>query len=82
MTRLTPLKRPLVRRIGRLVVRLSEEGLEVKGYRKRKWWPVCWAQLASLAGETLPAVLEAERAELPGGGELPAGARAGEDRSS
>lgn len=46
---LTRLTRPLVRRIGRLVVRIDRHGVWVRGYRRRKWRRFTWEQVASLA---------------------------------
>jgi len=46
--KLTELRGPIVRRIGRLVVRIAPEGLQVRGYRKRKWRRVSWLSVGSL----------------------------------
>jgi hypothetical protein len=54
------LKRPLVRRIGRLVVRISAEGIELRGYRRRKSLSMKWAGIASLTWEDRDLLREAE----------------------
>lgn len=48
---MTHLKKPVVRRIGRLVVRLDESGVSIRGFRKHSWRVVEWARLASLFEE-------------------------------
>lgn len=63
-----PLNRTIVRRVGKLVVTITPDGIELRGYRcsaRRKL--VTWEQIASLAdvGELLAsAEREAGRAEL------------------
>ena len=60
---LTPLKRPIQRRIGNLVIRVSEAGIAIRGYRRRKRRTYTWEQVASLALDDLPLVRAAEQAE-------------------
>lgn len=47
-------KRPVVRRIGMLVVRLDHQGVSIRKYRGRKWRLVTWRQIATLALENEP----------------------------
>ena len=53
---ITKLKKPCVRRIGDLVVRLDADGITVRGTRKRKSWFLSWSRVLSLvefsAGDT------------------------------
>ena len=60
---LTELKRPLTRRVGRLVVTIDPEGITLRGYgqRKRRWFS--WAQVASLGDKTHPAIRMAENVD-------------------
>ncbi len=44
-------RKPVVRRFGRLVVRISEDWLEIRGYRKRRWLKLSWLDVAKLAAE-------------------------------
>lgn len=57
------LRKPITRRIGRLVVRISEQGVELRGYRRRKRRRATWAQIASLADADHPVVQLAENFE-------------------
>jgi hypothetical protein len=59
---LTTLKRPVKRRIGNLVVQLSESGITIRGYRRHKGRDYTWEQVASLAMDDLPLVRAAEQA--------------------
>lgn len=65
MASLTKLDRPLVRRIGdgRLVVRITKEGIELRGFGRRKWRPVSWEQVASLSGDEEDFLIGTEEAE-------------------
>ena len=57
----TPLKQPVTRRINqRLVVTITSEGVELRGYRCRNKHIVTWAQIASLADANLPVLVEEE----------------------
>lgn len=49
-------RKPIVRMVsGGLMVRIEEDGVSIKGYRKRRWLKVGWKKLARLAAqETLP----------------------------
>lgn len=58
----TTLKKPLIRRIGRLVIRIRDEGLDVRGFRKHKWRHVSWDRVASLIDEHGDIILKAEQA--------------------
>lgn len=49
MTASPPLKQPLRRRIGRLMVTVSAEGVTLRGYFQRHSKFVTWAQIASLS---------------------------------
>jgi len=62
MGKLTVLERPLVRRIrGRpLVVRISEAGVELRGYGCRTWHPVSWERVACLLDRTMPIIMAME----------------------
>lgn len=44
-----PLTKPLSRRIGRLMVTVSPEGVTLRGYFQRQSKFVTWAQIASLS---------------------------------
>jgi len=59
MATLTELTRPVVRRIGLLVVRMDAEGIQIRGYRRRSGRGVSWARLAYFA-EVGPLVDNAE----------------------
>ena len=64
MARLTKLSKSIVRRIddSRLVVRITVEGIEFRGYGRRKWRRLTWEQIASLTSESGAEVLRtAER---------------------
>ena len=76
-SKLTKLSKPITRRVGRLVVRITVEGLWYRRYRGRKWRMVTWAQAASLAGPERPAIRLAE--QLDGKRELKAMGAAGDD---
>ena len=58
----TPLQRPLVRRVGNLVVQIAPDGIALRGYRRRTWRKYTWQQVASLAHDNLPLVRTAEHA--------------------
>lgn len=63
MTRdtITELRRPIIRRIGRLVVTITPDGVELRGYRRRKYRRfVTWSQIASLSGDDCPVTRVAE----------------------
>lgn len=45
----TNLKKPIVRRVGRLVVRLGPDGLAIRAFRCRTWYRVSYAEVAWLA---------------------------------
>ena len=49
MSRLTELSRPVIRRIGWLVVRIDAEGIAIRGYGRRRWRRVSRARLAWFA---------------------------------
>ena len=64
MSRLTKLTKPLTRRIGRLVVMMTADGIALRGYGRRKGIRrVSWAQVASLAGPEHPAIRLAEKVD-------------------
>ena len=44
---ITPLTRPIVRKIGKLVVKLAPGGLSIRGHRRRKWRFIPWEQVAA-----------------------------------
>lgn len=60
MSQVTKLKKPFTRRIGRIVIRVHAWGLEIKGYRCRRWKRATWQQIASLADESEPILLQEE----------------------
>lgn len=43
----TKLTRPLDRRIGNLIVRVSDRGVAIRGHRRRRWKFVTWEQVAA-----------------------------------
>ena len=45
----TDLRRPLVRRIGRLNVRLSKDGVAIRARHRQKWHKATWQQIAAAA---------------------------------
>lgn len=57
----TKLKRPIVRRIGNLVVRIDAEGVAIRGHRKRTWRRLPWPELAAAAGEARPILRACDR---------------------
>jgi len=59
---LTKLKSPLRRRLGRLVIELSDEGITLRGYRRHQGRTYTWEQIASLAADDFPLVRAAEKA--------------------
>lgn len=59
--RITHLRKPLDRRIGRLVVRLRNDGLELRGFYKQSSHFVSWAQIASLLDDERPLTTAAEK---------------------
>ena len=65
MGKLTLLHRPIVRRLDLgdrgLVVRITDEGIELRGYRRRRAaLSVTWEQIASLSGAEALMLVEAE----------------------
>jgi len=60
---LTTLKQPIQRRIGNLVIQITETGIAIRGYRRRQSRTYTWEQVASLAADDLPLVRAAEQAE-------------------
>ncbi len=63
---LTVLSNPIIRRVGdrRLVVHVTEDGLVIRGYRRRKSKFVTWEQIASLSDDSqMPLIAQSERAE-------------------
>ena len=57
----TALKQSITRRINqRLVVTITSEGVELRGFRRRSKHIVTWAQIASLADADLPILVEEE----------------------
>ena len=41
-------KKPVLRRYRRLIVRLDEKGLSIRGHRKKKWRRVTWEEIGWL----------------------------------
>ena len=62
MQRITRLSRPVVRRIGRLVFRVTAAGVELRGKHKKKWRSVTWAQIAGLTTGQEPLLKAVEEA--------------------
>ncbi|GAA4443052.1 hypothetical protein [Bremerella cremea] len=48
MSRVTKIEQPLRRRIGKLVIEITAQGIRMRGYRCRKWHAVTWLQIAAL----------------------------------
>lgn len=46
--RITKLKKPLKRRIGNLIIRITTEGLFLRGHRRRYWKYVSWQEVAAV----------------------------------
>jgi hypothetical protein len=59
----TELRKPLVRRIGSLVVRLTAEGVAIRGFRKKTWRRMSWARLAANVNDTDVRLIEAGEEE-------------------
>ena len=57
---LTARRQLIRRRVGNLVIQLTETGLTIRGYRRRKARSYTWEQVASLAADDLPLVRAAE----------------------
>jgi hypothetical protein len=57
---LTKISKPVVRRIGRLIVRVEARGLSLRGYRRRKWTTYSWSQITMLADGDTPILKAAE----------------------
>lgn len=59
---LTRFRKPLIRHAPRinLVIRIDEEGVAFRVYRRRKWHRVRWEQLASLADDSAPIIRSME----------------------
>ena len=47
-------RRPVIKRYGRLLVKLEKDGISIKGYRKRKWLGVTWEMLARFIAKENP----------------------------
>lgn len=62
MQRITRLSRPIARRIGRLVFRVTAAGVELRGKHKKKWRSVTWAQIAGLTTGQEPLLKAVEEA--------------------
>ena len=61
-SKLTHLTRPIVRRIGKLVVRIAPEGLSIRGYQCRTWRRVSWLSVGSLLeAEEAPVLVRADQ---------------------
>lgn len=50
----TLLRKPLIRRHGKLVIKLDKDGIAIKGFRRHTWYAVTYAELARLAMEKNP----------------------------
>lgn len=50
----TELKKPILRRIGNLIVRLDSNGVAIRGYRHRTWRGLSFSRIAALADESTP----------------------------
>lgn len=48
MSKIARLEKPIRRRIGRMVVEISEEGIRIRGVGRHKWHAVAWQQVAAL----------------------------------
>ena len=56
---LTRLGNPVVRRVGKLIVRIHAHGIDLRGYRRRRWTSYTWSQVAGLADGERP-ILKSE----------------------
>ncbi len=63
--KLSNLKRPVTRRIPHrnLIVTVTEEGMLLRGFRRRKAKLVTWEQIASLSDESQPIIRTCEEAD-------------------
>lgn len=48
------LRKPITRRIGKLIVRITDEGIWLRGYRRRSWRKLTWCEVAAIAAEPRP----------------------------
>lgn len=80
--KITRYNRPIIRQLPNLslVVKIDDGGVFIRGYRRRTWKRVTWAQLASLADDSRPVV---KACEVNGGLEVlkSMGAKIASDRS-
>lgn len=59
--RIIELEKPVLRRIGNLTIRVSRDGIDVRGKGKQKWTPIEWARvLALIESNDRPAIIESE----------------------
>ncbi len=49
---MTPLSKPVVRRIGRLVIRIDATGIAIRRLRTRSWHCLSWAEVAFHAADS------------------------------
>lgn len=57
----TELKKPILRRIGNLVVRLDPKaGVAIRAFKHRTWRQLSFERIAALADESTPIVAESE----------------------
>ena len=62
--RLTVLTKPVTRRVKKMVVTITPEGVTMRGYKRRKGsLRVSWAQVASLAPANQPVIRLAENVD-------------------
>lgn len=57
---MTDLTKPITRRIGRLVVRICPDGVEIRGFHKHIWRMISWARLAAIADDQGPLTVALE----------------------
>lgn len=54
------LTKPITRRIGRFVVRISRDGVAIRGHHKHLWKAVSWERIAAIASDQAPMIVAGE----------------------
>lgn len=61
--RIIELEKPVLRRIGNLTIRVSRDGIDVRGKGKQRWRSIDWARiLALIDSDDEPITVEIEQA--------------------
>jgi hypothetical protein len=54
MSKIAEPAKAVTRRFGALVVRIDRQGVSVRGYRRRRWYLLPWADVANAAARKHP----------------------------